>query len=49
MCNRAILASKNNDVDRINDIASQYFPGEAQIYLSADTLSNQHQANIYPT
>ena len=35
MCNRAILASKNNDVDRINDIASRYFPGEAKIYLSA--------------
>ena len=38
MCDRAILAAKNSDVDRINELASQFFPGESQIYLSADSL-----------
>ena len=28
MCNRAILAAKNVDVDNINELASNYFPGE---------------------
>ena len=49
MCTRAILAAKNRDVDRINDIASAYFPGETKIYLSADSVLDDIQKNIYPT
>ena len=50
MCNRAILASKHNDVDRINDIASRYSPGEAKIYLSADkSLAISNKLIFYPS
>ena len=49
MCNRAILAAKNKDVDRLNKKASEYFPGTAKEYLSADTVIDEYQRNIYPT
>ena len=49
MSNRAILASKNVDVNKINDLASNYFPGLAKTYLSADSCTNEYQQNIYPT
>ncbi len=35
---RAILTPKNTDVHKINEIAAQYFPGELQTYLSADSV-----------
>jgi ATP-dependent DNA helicase PIF1 len=49
MCQRAILAPKNQDVDRINSIAASYFPGESVTYLSADSVTCPKQAAIYPT
>ena len=38
MSNRAILAAKNTDVDKINEIASQYFPGIAIEIFSAHSI-----------
>jgi ATP-dependent DNA helicase PIF1 len=49
MCNRAILSPKNVDVNRLNELASEYFPGEAKTYLSADTCINEYHQNRYPT
>ena len=49
MCSRAILATKNKDVDRINEIASNYFPGKSKLYLSPDSVTDKHQKNIFPT
>lgn len=49
MCSRAILAGKNRDVNRINEIAADYFPGDSKIYLSADTVLDAYQRNIFPT
>ena len=49
MCNRAILASKNSDVDRINDHSLELFPGQSITYLSTDSINNNKQQSIYPT
>ena len=49
MSNRAILAGKNIDVDKINEMASNYFPGIAQTFLSADSVLCAKQRAIYPT
>ena len=49
MSSRAILAAKNSDTNRINDIASKYFPGISKEYLSCDTVTNSYQQNIFPT
>jgi len=49
MSNRAILAPKNVEVNRLNDLASKYFPGQAKTYLSADSCINEYQQNTYPT
>ena len=49
MCERAILSGTNADVDNINKLASDYFPGQSQIYLSADSILNKEQENRYPT
>ena len=38
MTERAILSPLNTDVDHINQLASEYFPGVARTYLSADTV-----------
>jgi hypothetical protein len=48
MTNRAILASKNKDVNRLNKIASDYFPGIYKTYLSSDSVTNEYQQNIFP-
>ena len=48
MSTRAILASKNKDVDKINDLASKYFPGIEKEYLSADSVTNEYQQNMFP-
>ncbi|SAM08998.1 hypothetical protein [Absidia glauca] len=37
---RAILASKNDQVDAINDKAAAIFPGESQVYESCDSISD---------
>ena len=49
LCSRAILAPKNSDVDRINELASTYFPGESKVYLSADSVTCPKQKSLYPT
>ena len=49
MCSRAILAPKNTDVDKINELASNYFPGETKTYLSADSVQCIKQQTLYPT
>ena len=49
LCNRAILTPKNADVDRINEFASLYFPGESKIYYSADSVACPKQQSLYPT
>jgi hypothetical protein len=46
---RAILAPKNVDVEHINDKIIELFPGEIQIYLSADSVWNVGAASIFPT
>ncbi|SAL96773.1 hypothetical protein, partial, partial [Absidia glauca] len=51
---RAILATKNSDVDFINNQASLLFPGEAKIYESCDTVQedecpdSESNASDYP-
>jgi len=48
--NRAILTLKNDDVDDINKKIVNIFPGQAQEFLSADSVEDQdfvHQ-NLYP-
>ena len=47
---RAILSTKNEDVDDINKQIINMFPGDAQEFLSADSVDNKdsvHQ-NLYP-
>ena len=48
MTSRAILAPKNSDVNRINDIAVKYLPGQEKIYLSTDSVTCPRQKTIYP-
>ena len=38
MTDRTILAAKNSDVNRINDLATTFFPGESRTYLSTDSV-----------
>jgi hypothetical protein len=48
--NRAILTLKNDDVDDINEKIVNIFPGQAQEFLSADSVEDKdfvHQ-NLYP-
>ena len=49
MSNRSILAARNTNVDKINEIALQHFSGEAKTYLSADSVDCKKQKSIYPT
>ena len=49
LCSRALLAPKNTDVDRINELATQYFPGESKVNLSADLVTCEKQKSLYPT
>jgi ATP-dependent DNA helicase PIF1 len=47
---RAILTTKNEDVDKINEQIIDIFPGDAQEFLSADSVEDKdsvHQ-NLYP-
>ena len=48
MCTRTILAAKNVDVNKINQLAFENFPGDFRTYLSADSCTNDYQSNIYP-
>ena len=48
--NRAILTLRNDDVDDINEKIINIFPGDAQEFLSADSVEDEdfvHQ-NLYP-
>ena len=46
LCSRALIAPTNNDVDMINEIMINQFPGECKIFKSADKVeSNEH---LYP-
>jgi len=47
---RAILTTKNEDVDEINEQIINKFPGNAHVFLSADSVEDEgsvHQ-NLYP-
>lgn len=46
---RAILAPKNDDVRRVNDLIQLQLPGEVQTYKSIDTVIEQDQAVHYPS
>ena len=44
LCSRAIIASTNANVDHINSIMMEQFPGECRIYKSCDVVTeNEHQ------
>ena len=49
LCERAILAPKNDVVDEINKHILQQLPGELATYLSIDTVIDTDQAMVYPT
>ena len=49
LCERAILAPKNNSVNTINLQVQQQLPGEAKSYASLDTVVDADQAVQYPT
>jgi len=46
---RAILAPKNDDVSKINNRVQMKIPGQATIYKSIDTVTEEDQAVNYPT
>lgn len=47
MTSRAILACKNEHVDRLNEKIIKVFPGEKQIFISFDEAVDDAQ-NFYP-
>ena len=49
LCERAILAPKNNSVNAIDLQVQQQLPGEAKSYMSLDTVVDADQAVQYPT
>ena len=49
MSNRAILAAKHIDTNKINDLCFQHFPGTSKEYYSADFCLNEYHKNLYPT
>jgi hypothetical protein len=50
-CKNVILTTKNKDVDAINDMVADQFPGEFVHYYSADSLAKESdiEAVRYPT
>lgn len=48
LCERAILAPKNDDVNKINDRIQMQIPGDAVKYKSVDTVVEDEQAVNYP-
>lgn len=48
LCERAILAPKNNDVNKINHQIQLKLPGEVVKYKSIDTVIDEEQAVNYP-
>lgn len=49
MCEQAILATKNNVVQRINERIQNMIPGEEKIYKSIDTMMDQDESVNFPT
>ena len=45
----AILTPINDNVDKINDIIMDKYPGEGRTYLSADTVAEEGMQHPYPT
>ena len=45
---RAILTSRNENVDKINESIMAKFPGEGKTYLSADTVGEDDLHSAYP-
>lgn len=48
LCERAILAPKNDDVNKINDRIQLRIPGEPTRYKSVDTVIDENEAVNYP-
>ena len=46
---RAILTPKNENVDKINEVIMDKFPGIGRTYLSADSVAEDDLQNAYPT
>ena len=46
---RAILTLKNENVDKINEMIMDKFPGIGHTYLSADTITEEDMYSAYPT
>lgn len=49
LCERAILAPKNDDVNKINNQIQMHLPGEPGKYKSIDAALEEDQAVNYPT
>ena len=45
----AILTPINDNVDKINNIIMDKYPGEGRTYLSADTVAEEDMQHAYPT
>ena len=45
----AILTPTNENVDKLNEMIMERFPGEGKIVLSADTVAEEELQNTYPT
>lgn len=49
LCERAILATKNDVVQQINEKIQNMIPGEEKIYKSIDTMMDQDETVNFPT
>ena len=49
LCERAILAPKNDSVKYVNDLIQDMLPGNSTTYSSIDTVMDTEQAVYYPT
>ena len=47
--NRAILTSKNEYVDIINEKVLDLFPGEEYVYYGSDTVAEEQHKSMYPS
>ena len=48
LTDRAIICPTNKDVDHINDLLIQQFPGKRHTYKSHDKLLTENQAHSFP-
>ena len=46
---RAIFIPKNENVDKINEVIIDKFPGIGHTYFSADSVAEDNLENAYPT